>query len=668
MRKKIAAVFVCVVLAIAASSNLQAGGRLESFDITAMLPSPIAGHILARVIGIQWDVRSIPVQYKLNTNFTPDADDPAGLVPNPLGPAFLTPAQASAAMQASLDAWNNIPTSYIAMHMNGTTNNPGLRGFDMINEVTFRTAAGFNAIASSPSTNFIIDVTLVHGDDIDGDGDSDVSNTITVMSDADGDGDNEFPPGFYKAGTILDNDVQFNTKVSNGFRYTIDPAQADTVTRSVDLLCVAVHEFGHSFGLSHSQINQTSRSDGTGATMFPFIDTGDPAQELAQATPHPDDIAWASFLYPEGTASSGPARLQPGDVAFRHRYGVINGNVHHGALNQDIAGAAVQAEDVTGAVVSGAYSGTTNLSFNPANGGLFFVPNVAQAILDGKYSIPVPMPTLMIGKFLVTLPIALYELAIEAVDGQPTGVGNISFTTQIGGFFGQNNFNEERWNWIREDDLERSPGHDVFVPVIVGKTTSGINFTTNVTTNINNFGALTNIGFINSPGGRTYAVRIPAAQIAAVNPGEDILIHSGLFNSFLVDASVSPVWAEALLTTGTIDATGATASIDLAHPLARKTSFLAQDSDFAPFHFATPRLLGHVVREGIANGTIQNLFLVLKLGNPPFAGISGQPPLIGLSSAAPILGLSYLSDDGGVTFNRVNNFNFMFSLVLADVP
>jgi hypothetical protein len=296
------------------------------------------------------------------------------------------------------------------------------------------------------------------------------------------------------------------------------------------------------------------------------------------------------------------------------------------------------------------------------------VPNVAQAIVDGKYSIPVPMSTVMIGKFLVTLPITLYELAIEAVDGNPTAVGSISFTTQIGNFFGQQNFNEERWNWIREDDLERSPGDDTFVPVIVGTTTGGIDFTTNRTTNINNFGVLTNIGFINSPGGRTYAVRISADQVAAVNPGEDILIHSALFNSFVVDASVTPVWAEALLTTGTIDATGATASINLTSPLARKTSFLGQDGDFAPFHFHTPRLLGHVVRDGIANGTIQNLFLVLKLGDPPFAGVSAQPPLIGLSSAAPILGRSYLSDDGGLTFNRVNTFNFMFSLVLADVP
>src|SRR6185295_12690191 len=298
---------------------------------------PIPGHILARVIGIKWDARSIPVPYKMNNTLNP--------IPNPLGPAFLSLADATTALQASFNAWNNIPTSYMNSQIVGTTNNPGLVGFNMINELSFRTSAGFNAIASSPSTNLIQDTTLVDGDDIDGDGDSDVSSAITTATDVDGDGDIEFPAGLYKAGTILDNDVQFNTKVSNGFRFTIDDALADTVTRSVDLECVAVHEFGHSFGLSHAMDNQTNSTDGHGATMFPLIDTGDPAAELGQATPDIDDTAWASFIYPEGTAASGPAALQPGDVPFASVFGLITGEARHGVLNQPLAGGSVTAVD-----------------------------------------------------------------------------------------------------------------------------------------------------------------------------------------------------------------------------------------------------------------------------------------------------------------------------------
>ena len=646
MIRKLTSTFLMTCMVLMSVVSIRAGGVLESIDVTAGAPSPIPGHIIAKVIGIRWDVRSIPVQYRVNNTLDP--------IPNPLGPAFLSVANATTALQASLDDWNNLPSSYINMQIVGQRANLGLVGFDMINELSFRTAAGFGAIASSPSTNLISDVTLVNGQLLDGDGDPDVSSAITTAQDVDSDGDIEFPAGFYKAGTILDNDVQFNTKVSNGLRFTVGAGNTDAVARSVDLNCVATHEFGHSFGLSHVLNNQTSATDGGGATMFPFIDTGDPQAEIGQASLDIDDIAWASYLYPEGTAASGPAALQAGDVAFSNAYGLIKGSLTHGVLNQPIAGGYLHAINRdTGNETVGAFSGTTNLSFNPANGGLFFLPTVATAITNGDYVIPVPQGN--------------YNVRAEAVDGSPVAAGNISFTCQIGNFFGQQNFIEEFWNHNKEGAIEREPGDGKNAHANPGQVTGNINITTNSVFNISGFGARNFIGFINPPaGGFIYAVQFPASQISALNGGNPVVLQAGLFDTTVVDASVPVVFANAWLTTGVINP-DTTASINLLTPLRSAPAFLGQDTDFASFYFSEPKDLSEAVRQGIADGSIQNLFLVLQIPPAPFPGVSAQPPLIGLSAQAPILGRSYLSTNGGLTFTRRNDLNFRFSLI-ASVP
>ena len=176
MKRKLTSILLTTCMLLMSVGTLRAGGALESIDITAGPPSPIPGHILARVIGIRWDARTIPVQYRMNNTLNP--------IPNPLGAPVLSLAGATTALQQSFDQWNNINTSYINMKINGTVANPWLVGFDMVNELSFRTDATFPAIAESPSVTLISDSTLANGDDIDGDGDSDVSSAISVCKDA----------------------------------------------------------------------------------------------------------------------------------------------------------------------------------------------------------------------------------------------------------------------------------------------------------------------------------------------------------------------------------------------------------------------------------------------------------------------------------------------------
>jgi hypothetical protein len=393
--------------------------------------------------------------------------------------------------------------------------------------------------------------------------------------------------------------------------------------------------------------------------MVPLVDTGDPASEKDRRSLSSDDVAWSSYFYPEGSAMSGLANLQPGDKAFDKEYGLIKGELRHGALNQPIAGGSVFAVDfLTDKFVASGFSGTAQVSLDPNTGQRFLI-DPAFSILNGNYVIPVPK--------------GIYAVGVEAVDGNPLDASDMPLICQIGSAFGQQNFNEEFYNRSREDAREVRLGKKFPVLVLPGfNISSGIDIVTSDSININNFGNRNILGIINAAPGTLYAVQIPASQITTVNPGGGLLIQGVAFDTGVADASVVPVFAKAMLTTGTVD--GTTVTIDLAHPLAHKNKFVGQDGDLSPFYFLTPRLLGAAVQKGIEKGEIQNLFIVLQVPTTtPFPGVSGQPPLIGLDGGppngppndAPIFGQSFTSPDGGATWSRIPNFNIRFSLIVS---
>jgi len=110
IEKKIFNFGLCLCLALSNVIAVRAGGAIAGFDITDRQPSPIPGQIIAKVIGIKWDVRSIPIQYSMNNTLDPIPNP----IPNPLGDPdpVLRLDQAQAALQASFDTWNEIPTSF----------------------------------------------------------------------------------------------------------------------------------------------------------------------------------------------------------------------------------------------------------------------------------------------------------------------------------------------------------------------------------------------------------------------------------------------------------------------------------------------------------------------------------------------------------------------------
>ncbi|MBI4465833.1 MAG: hypothetical protein HY656_00195 [Acidobacteria bacterium] len=172
------------------------------------------------------------------------------------------------------------------------------------------------------------------------------------------------------------------------------PANDELTDNEFD--AVFIHEFGHLFGMDHSQINLNCLSSQGGCvsgsddafglpTMFPFLIQNltespevHPARTLSQ-----DDIAWVSRLYPQNFSSS---------------FGVISGTVLFSDGVTHAQGVNIVAREVgsprrtTVSVVSGyLFTGNPGQSVTGTNNGSSF--GSRDPLLIGTFDIPVPPGT-----------------------------------------------------------------------------------------------------------------------------------------------------------------------------------------------------------------------------------------------------------------------------------
>lgn len=636
---------------------------LQALDYSAGLPSPIPGQVLAVPVSFRWNDNCLPLKYRMNTSIDP--------IPNSRNAELLPLEEAAAGVRQAMKSWSEIPTSYIDMRLEGTTASKEFPSMDFTNEVSFITKPDQGYTAASIFHWFPADVTLTGGEDIDGDGDADVSAALKTCGDVDGDGDHEIPAGFYKTGTIFDNDVVF----TDSFQFLVSPQALLDPTRVdfdfEDLVGIAAHEFGHSLGLNHTMVTEIGGHDGTGSSVADGS-FGGIGSKLARRSLSEEDKARASYHYPEGSAVSGPAALQRGDVAFKQRYSIISGEVHN-AFGRPLVGASVFARNYQGEIVSSTIAGHIAMSVDPATGFYSFITQGAGGVIDSTYELPVPK--------------GIYQVGIEGVDFTPYpffsfGPGGfdlnyychtMGYVACAGFLYGHQFFREEYWSGPLESSQENHFGFALPV-VALAPSQKNVDFVIDANVNLVEINNLDGIAWTQA--GSMLAARISRESILAMDQGKGILVQAATFLVNHFEAGRVPKFAAAMITTGKLAPDGS-AQIDVKHPLVREAPFIAQDEDDSPLYVPHARLVGDYVRDRMPKD--RDLFLVLEVTKeefqpPPwmvpeewslFPGASALSVYFDFAQPGEQLpGNAYLSFDGGKTFEHRPQLGLDFELIV----
>jgi len=221
------------------------------------------------------------------------------------------------AIENAFESWNNVASADIEFIDAGTTEAQNASATDGINLVTFR------------DENFLFSPGVL----------AVAAKTLKIRPEGD-------------VAEILDADIVFNPDYVNGQDWYFDIAESENDTNFFDVQSVATHEIGHLLGMIH-----------TGAplsTMFFMISPGTIIQTLEK-----DDIAWASYRYP--------------DASYYDSHATISGNITYGDIG-----------DVTDPYNPGTHppvAGALVLAINS------ITKEMIHAYTDafGNYTVPVPV-------------------------------------------------------------------------------------------------------------------------------------------------------------------------------------------------------------------------------------------------------------------------------------